>query len=319
MLSSRMPDLIALQMLRSVHELGSVSAAGKALGLSQQAVSARMRALETQIGSPLLARTPRGSTLTATGALVIGWARAVLDAAELLDAAITVIRHDSAEKLRVVASQTIAEHLLPGWLVTLRGQQQARGEVPSAVELHVTNSRSSSAMVRSGEVDLGFIESPLLPAGLKSRRLRLDAMVVVVAPAHPWARRRRPLSPTELAQTPLVTRELGSGTREALETILAKQANGTVLADPAVELATSAAVRSAIAAAIAPGVLSTLAIEDDVALGRLITIPTELPLRRPLTAIWQSGNNPHNGPARDLVTIAMSSRTGNARAGALTG
>ena len=300
---TRTPDLTALKMLRLVQDLGSLSATGAALGLSQQAVSARMRALETQIGTSLIARTPRGSTLTPTGTLVAGWARDVLDAAEHLDAGIAAIRQDTTTTLRVVASQTIAEHLLPGWLVTLRQQQVARS-TPNAVHLHVSNSQAAAELVRAGEFDLGFIETPVLPRGLKTMTIAGDDMVVVVPPGHPWVRRRRPVTVAELARTPLVTREPGSGTRAALLAILDEHAGGSHPVAPAVELSTSAAVRSAVAAGIAPAVLSALAIRDDVALGRLITVATAFPLSRPLTAIWPSGRLPHLGPARNLLDIA---------------
>jgi DNA-binding transcriptional LysR family regulator len=77
-----------------------------------------------------------------------------------------------------------------------------------------------------------------------------------------------------------------------------------LLPAPAVELSTSAAVRSAIAAGTAPGVLSALAVRDDLTLGRLVAVPTEQPILRPLTAIWQGGRTPPPGPARDLIAIA---------------
>lgn len=306
MLSDRMPSLMALQMLRAVHELGSISAAAQALGLSQQAVSSRMRALEESVGAPLLARSPRGSMLTPTGTLVAEWADDVLDAAERLDAAIASVRHEAGRRLRVVASQTVAEHLVPGWLVTLRQREETGGERPSVVDLSVTNSSVAAARVRAGEADLGFIESPRLPRGLAHRTVRHDEMLVVVAPGHRWSRRRAPLSAEELAATPLVTRELGSGTREALEVLLAAQAPDVAPAAPVVELSTSAAVRSAIAAGTAPGVLSALAVRDDLTLGRLVAVHTEHPIMRPLTAIWQGGRTPPPGPARDLVAIAAS-------------
>jgi molybdate transport repressor ModE-like protein len=305
MLSSRMPELTALQMICTVQRLGSFSAAGKALGLSQQAVSSRMRALEEVIGSPLLVRSPRGSSLTETGALIADWASDVLAAAERLDAGIASLRQDGIRQLRVVASQTIAEHLLPQWLVILRRQQEAGGTTPTLTEFTVTNSTSAAAVVRAGDADVGFIESPALPAGLASRTVRYDDMVVVVAPGHRWARRRTAITADELARTPLVTRERGSGTREALESILAEQAPESPTTAPIVELSTSAAVRSAIIAGTAPGVLSSLAVRDDLTLGRLVAIPTQqLSLRRPLTAIWRSGTVPPIGPARDLVAIA---------------
>jgi molybdate transport repressor ModE-like protein len=304
MLSAQVPDLAALQLLRLVQDHGSLSAAARVLGLSQQAVSERVRALERQVGATLLTRSSRGSELNATGTLIVGWAIPVLEAAEVLDAAIASLRQDSAARLRVVASQTVAEHLLPGWLVGLRRQHESLGLPPGAVELHVMNSRDACALVRSGEVELGFIESPSVPTGLRSRRLHADELAVVVPPGHPWTRRRRPLPIVELAQTALVTREPGSGTRESLAALLAVHASGVPVAEPAFEVATSAAVRSAIMAGIGPGVLSRLVVQDDLALGRLVAVPTVVPLGRPVTAIWQGGRTPVAGPARDLIAIA---------------
>ena len=303
MAGTRTPDLTALRMLCSVQERSSLSAAGAALGLSQQAVSLRMRALESQLGTSLIARSARGSTLTPTGTLVAGWAREILEAADRLDAGIAALRRENTGTLRVVASQTIAEHLLPGWLVALRRRQLLRS-APSSVTLQVTNSAAAAELVRAGQFDLGFVETPLLPAGLRTRTVSHDDLVVVVAPGHRWPRRRKPLGAAELAATPLVTREMGSGTRAALPVLLAGRLAATAPAAPAVELSTSAAVRSAIAAGTAPGVLSALAVRDDVALGRLIIVATDFPLRRPLTAIWPSGRLPHFGPARDLLEIA---------------
>lgn len=310
MLSPRIPELSALEMLAAVHDLGSLSAAGKYLGLSQQAVSSRMRSLESQIGSALLTRTPRGSTLTESGALVAGWAAEVLAAAERLDAGIASLRSDTARQLKVAASQTIAEHLLPLWLVALRRQQESLGLTPTVVELAVNNSEATVALVRSGQAAIGFIESPHLPPDLSTAAVQDDDLVLVVAPRHPWARRRTPVTAGELAATALVTREHGSGTRDALEHLLTTAGTAN-LAEPLVELSTTAAVRSAIAAGTAPGVLSALAVRDDLALHRLVAVPVRgLPLRRALTAIWQTGPTPPPGPPRDLAAIAAKAASG---------
>lgn len=135
MLSPRMPDATSLGMLVAVANHGSFSAAGKALGLSQQAISSRMRSLESRLGVSLLLRTPRGSTLTQDGVLVGLWARDVLAAAELLDVGAAALRGEGHQELVVAASQAVAEHLLPVCLVELlRGQElSTTASVRSAV------------------------------------------------------------------------------------------------------------------------------------------------------------------------------------------
>lgn len=305
MLSNRTPDLTALEMLVAVHDSGSLSAAGKLLGLSQQAVSQRMRTLESLIGSTLVTRTPRGSTLTEEGVLVAGWAAEVLAAAERLDAGISSLRSTHTQQLSVAASQTVAEHLLPLWLVRLRKQQESHDSAPTTVNMTVTNSADAIALVRSGKASLGFIETPAVPADLASLEVQRDSLVVVTAPTHPWARRRSLLTPDELAATPLVSREEGSGTRYALEYLL-HAAGHEEIAAPNVEFSTTAGVRSAVAAGTAPAVLSALAVRDDLALGRLVAIPmVGLDMSRPLTAIWQGTEIPPQGAARDLVAVAQ--------------
>ncbi len=307
-MSEMVDDLGALRALREVGRQGSIAAAATVLGVSQQALSARMRTLERSMGITLLTRTPAGSHLTEQGRLVVGWAEDVLDAADRLAAGLRSIRSGVSHRLAIAASQTIAEHLVPHWLVELRGVEQAGGYPPTVVELTVANSTVVIELVRDGKAGLGFIETPHLPAGLVTAHLRDDEMLVVTAPGHPWARRRRPLSLAEIAATPLVMREAGSGTRDTLTDHLAAQ-HPALQARIAMELGTSAAVRSAIAAGVGPGVLSRLAVRDDLVLGRLVAVEVAAPpLTRRLTAVWRPDHDPPPPEASRLLAVA----TGNA-------
>jgi DNA-binding transcriptional LysR family regulator len=307
---SAMPELSALRMLHVVREVGSFSAAGAALGLSQQGVSSRMLALERLLSIRLFERSPNGSALTPSGALIADWADEVLTAAERMETGIASIRAEGAASLRVVASQTIAEHLMPKWMVILRRQQAGAARSATSIELSVTNSTAAAEAVRDGTATVGFIETPALPSELAARTIGVDEMAVVVAPGHPWTRRKSPLTASELALTPLVMREVGSGTREALEWVVASELPDAPKLTPAVAFSTTAAVRSAIAAGIAPGVLSVLAVQDDLVLGRLVRVPVEgLSLRRPLSVIWRPSSGTPSGPAAELIKIAARSST----------
>lgn len=309
MLSPRVPDLISLQLLLAVQSTGSLSAAGALAGISQQGVSGRMRAMESQVGVPLLTRTPQGSRLTAAGQLVAHWASEVLDAAAELDAGISSIRSDRDSELSVAASLTIAEHLVPRWLVALQAQRASAGAPPAVIQLEATNSDSVLAAVISGRVTLGFVEVPDRPVGVRSRAVGHDQLVVVVAPSHRWARRRSAVTPAELAATALVSRESGSGTRRALvQALAARLPEGTAVVAPVLQLSSSAAVRASIAAGVAPGALSALAVADDLALGRLVAVGVaDLDLRRTFRAVWAGGREPPAGPARALLCLAVGS------------
>src|SRR5580698_5717991 len=139
-------DLGALRALREVGRHGSMAAAASVLGVSQQALSARMRTLERTTGATLLARTPSGSHLTEQGKLVVGWAEDVLDAADRLEAGPRSIRSGVSHRLAIAASQTIAEHLVPHWLVELRTVEQANAAQANAAQ---ANAAQGDAAQRS--------------------------------------------------------------------------------------------------------------------------------------------------------------------------
>ncbi len=301
-----MPSLEALQVLMAVDRAGSLRAAAAQVGVSQQAVSVRMRSIEAQVGVPLLNRSPRGSQLNQAGMLCAQWAFRVLEAAAELDAGITSLRTDQRSRLRVAASQTVAEHLMPGWLVALQASRPLGPGPGTEIELTATNSEGVVELVLSGAADVGFVEGPGVPRGLRSRVVARDRLAVVVPPTHRWARRRTPVPATELAATPLVSRESGSGTRRALAAALtAHLAPGTSLAAPAMELSSAGAVRAAVVAGAGPGAMSLLAVSDDLALGRLVEVHlADVDLTRRLRAIWQGAGQPPAGPVRDLIAVS---------------
>ncbi|WP_042416056.1 LysR family transcriptional regulator [Streptacidiphilus anmyonensis] len=301
-LSSHVPELGGLELLLAVVRLGSLGRAAAALGITQPAASARIAAMERQIGVTLLERSPRGSRPTEAGALVAEWAAQVVGAAQALDAGIAALRERRDARLRVSASLTVAEYLMPGWLLALHAALP-----DTAVTLRAANSTEVAAHVLEGEADLGFVEGVRIPAGLDGAVVAHDRLLVLVAPAHRWARRRAPLSPAEVASTALILREQGSGTREVLDAALAPVGG---LAEPLLTLASTTALKSAATSGAGPAVLSELAVADDLAAGRLVSVPVaELDLKRPLHAVWPKGAKP-KGPARELLTLIRAKGSG---------
>lgn len=298
-----LPDLAALRLLADVARLGSIGAAGRASGISQQSASERLRAMEAEVGLVLLRRQARGSSLTEAGRLLVEWSVALLRQADEVETALATLRGDGTRELRVHASMTTAEFLLPAWLVALR---RVAPERAAGVSVRATNSRAVLAAVRAGEADLGFIEGPARPHaldGMSHRAVGTDELVLAAAPADPWARRGSPITPALVARRPLTSREPGSGARAVVEGALASA--GVVAAPPEVELTTNAAVLAAVRAGGAPGFVSRRAAALDLAAGSLVAVPTRgLDLTRALTAVWVGGSRPPAGPVRDLLAIA---------------
>ncbi|WP_086859716.1 LysR family transcriptional regulator [Streptomyces milbemycinicus] len=297
-LPRQVSDLSPYDLLLSVARLGSVGAAARAHGITQPAASARLSSLERRLGLALLQRTTQGSRLTAHGALVADWARTAVDAAAALDAGITSLLRSSGSRLPVAASLTVAEYLLPRWLAALHVASPQ-----TAVALTTGNSEDVAAAVLTGDAEVGFVEGPELPEGLRARTVARDTLTVIVAPGHPWSRRRSGIEPRELSAMPLVSREQGSGTRRYLEHALTRQA-GASLAQPLLELSSTTAIKSAVIEGVAPAVLSSLAVAGELAAGTLRRVPISgLALARELRLVHPAGR-PLVGPAQDLAAIA---------------
>ena len=273
------PELASLDLFVSVVELGSVSRAAKAHGIAQPSASSRMKHLERQLGLKLLSRGPTGSVPTDAGVVVAGWAEAILRSAHELKAGLEAFQAEQSGRLRVTASFTIAEYLLPQWLGRF-----AREHPGDSVALEVANSTAVVQRLHDGIADLGFIETTSPAPELEQQVVGTDELIAVVARTHPWA--RRGTVPVEaLAATPLVTREAGSGTREAFEAALADLDLGPPTA--VLELGSTSAVRSAVIDGNSPTVISRLAVADELENGSLIEIAvTDLNITRVLRAVW---------------------------------
>ena len=302
-----LPDLVSLRLVVEVLDGGSIGEAARRLGVTQASASERLATLERRLGVTLFARSRRGTRPTDEGRAVADWAGEVLAAADRLVAGVVALRDRSIGTVRVAASLTVADYLVPGWLSVLRRQLPA-----AAVQLEVANSAAVAAAVAAGTVELGFVEGGGRPAGLVSRTVRDDRLVVVVPPDHRWARRRAPLTPAELAATPLIARERGSGTREVLEQALAEAvpaaAGGGHLTIGAA-LGSTQSIKAAVLAGQGPGVVSELAVGDELARRQLVEVPVDgLVLVRRIRVVWRQ-HRPPSGATATLVAIAEGRRS----------
>jgi len=299
--SSTRSELRSLEVLLAVAEHGSIGAASRALGMRQPSVTSRLQHLERHLRLDLVYRTARGSTLTTEGSTVADWAREVLRASDRLESGVAALRGAQDSQLTVSASMTIAEYLMPRWLVALSANSPHTN-----VSLRMRNSAQVAADITAGSADLGFVETPRVPSGLRSRVFAEDELVAVVGRGHPWRGRDRDPGPADLAQAALIVREQGSGTRDALERALA--AAGEEHGESHLELASTAAIKSAVLAGQGVGVLSTLAVADELANGQLYQVPVSgVDLRRELRIVWR---------AEDTLSTAAGELTEHALRGA---
>jgi DNA-binding transcriptional LysR family regulator len=292
------PDLAALDLLVSVSELGSISAAARVHHVTQPAASMRLKALEDALQIRLLDRSQVGASLTSAGVATVEWAGAVLREVRTLQTGAAALRSDHDSHLQLAASLTAAEYLLPHWL-----EQFGRVRPQVKVSLEMGNTAHVLELVTRGHVELGFIEGPQPPERLQSSDVAEDELVLVVGHDHPWTRRRAPVAPHELAETPLVLRETGSGTRNVLTEALARYALNPSIA---IELGSTTAIKTAVISGTGPAVVSGLAVHNELRSGQLVAVPfSDLTLKRIIRAVWRDAT-PLPSAARDLLQIASS-------------
>lgn len=286
-------DLLSLDLLRSVSESGSIRQAAFLHGVSQPAASTRLRSLERTLGLQLLDRSHGRAQLTADGSAVLMWSEDVLEAMKRLSLGAQALRREGQTRLRIAASMTVAEYLIPRWLNGLRASDPT-----TSVSLQMGNSLHVVELMMRDEADVGFVEGPRAPRELSSRVVGSDDLVVVAAPSSAWGSRGMALSANELSSTPLVLRERGSGTREVFEA--AMKSRGLDVAS-LVELGSTTAIKTAVASGVGPGVLSWLAVEADVREGRLVVVATEgISIKRSIRVVWAKGR-PLSAAAKRLL------------------
>jgi DNA-binding transcriptional LysR family regulator len=245
----------------AVVESGTLNGAADDLGLTQSAVTKRIQALERRTGVTLLDRGRLGAQPTDTGRLLYPEAKQALAALERAADVMARATENGAHALRIAASHTVGEFLVPRWLAEFR---TAVADPMLHAEVDVANSPRVLTLVRAGEAEIGFVEGLDELRGLESIDLLHDELVVVVAADHPWARRRS-VRLADLSAEAYLTRERYSGTR-AVVTAALSQAG--VELEPALVTPSIQGLKRAV---LAGGftVLSRVAVEGEVAAGTL--------------------------------------------------
>ncbi|MEO6954339.1 MAG: LysR substrate-binding domain-containing protein [Polyangia bacterium] len=196
----------------AVLDAGRISAAAKAIHLSQPAVTAQIRKLEDALGASLFVRSVHGVTPTERGLRLETYARSmrVLLAEAIADVAAT---EEQKGPLVVAASTTIAAHVLPFLLAAFRAQHPT---VP--LDVHVENTEHVVEEVRSGRVPLGLVEGHARASGVRLEPFIDDEIVPVMGREATFTVKQA----RDLEHVPLLWREAGSGTRAVVERALVR-------------------------------------------------------------------------------------------------
>jgi DNA-binding transcriptional LysR family regulator len=242
------PDLNELRAFVTAAELGTVGRAAVRLHVSQPALSKRITALETKVGTRLLERSPQGVTLTPAGRRLYRHARTLLETADRVGMVMLGIR-EAGDVVRLAASHSATEAFAAAMLAEMRGHELT-------VELVTANSLVVRSLVADGRADLGVAASRpdhTPNPGVAETVLADDAIVCAVPPEHPWGRNGTVALERFLA-TPMVVRDPSSNARWTVDAVLA--ARGLHAAAALAEAATPRAALAEARAQRAPVLLS---------------------------------------------------------------
>ena len=264
-----------LAIFAAVADAGSTAAAAGRVALSQSATSAALNELEAVLEAPLFDRVGTRLVLNDTGRGLLPQARAVLDGAAGIERdfglGATPESHAAPSLLRVGASTTIGNYLLP----TLVANWQ-RAHPAAHVDVQIANTGAVAAAVARMEVDIGLIEGPCHEPDVLAQPWREEELAIVCAPSHPLlgGDPRRRLNVATLRQAAWLLREPGSGTREAVEQALQPHLHQL---REGLHFGGTEAIKQAAVEGLGFTCLSLFAVQDLVALGRLVRVDTTLP------------------------------------------
>ncbi|HEY2167365.1 MAG TPA: LysR substrate-binding domain-containing protein [Jatrophihabitantaceae bacterium] len=257
-----------LQSFLAIVEEGSARAAARRLSVTESAVSAALAALHRDLGTVLFERDGRGLRLTESGAIYAGYARRVLG---LIEEGMNAARQGlSAESgvLRLGAVATVGEYLLPSLLASFRVRFP---DVELTLEVGVRD--RVFAALADHRLDIVIGGRPIRGRGLVTRATRPNSLIVVAA---------RQMTATELATTPWLLREPGSGTRETTLALL----HTMQITPPLLALGSHGAVVASAVLGLGVTVVSADAVDAHLQAGTLRRLDTRgTPLDRPWHAV----------------------------------
>ena len=253
-----------LRIFVGVAEREHMTAAARALNVTQSAASAAIAALEERHAIKLFHRVGRGIALTDAGRLFLTEARGVLARAGAAETVLEELGGLKRGTLRVVASQTIAAYWLPPILASFHEHYPAIG-----IDLAIGNTGQAAARVHDGEADLGIVEGEIDDPALAHWSIAEDRLALVGAQPFGDAR----IDAAWLRRARWVLREPGSGTRSTFDSHLRSLGVDPATLDVALTMPSNESVRTAVEAGAGVAVLSALVVGPAIEAGMLHVAP----------------------------------------------
>jgi DNA-binding transcriptional LysR family regulator len=287
--------LAQLEAFVEAADRGSVSRAAEALFITQPAMSARLKGLESSLGVELLVRTRRGVRLSEAGKAFLPFAQRALEA-------VTDGRHLVAElsrggegRLAIGAAPAVSTSVLPGMLARFRAAK------PNA-QLIVRTGHSEEVleMVLREQVELGLVRELRHP-DIVETPLYDDELVLVFQPGHPFSARGR-IKVAEVASEHLILFDRTSSYHE-LTSSLFRQAG--VVPRGVMELDNIDAAKKMVEQGLGVALLPHTAVAPELASGSLESakLADANAIRRRIVAVRRRDAGPPSGLVSAFLEI----------------
>lgn len=259
-------DSRQLHAFAALARRGSFTLAAKDLFLTQSAVSHAIKALEDDVGCRLLDRVGRRVLLTQAGEQFLRHTEKILREMEQARAGLDTLTKWGHGRLRVGASTTACQHILPTVL------REFRQSYPKCViRIEPGDHSQQLELLRAGQIDLALIIEPPGPALNEVTFVPLfqDELRFLVAPLHPWAKLGRAPRETIEAETLVLYNKASHTFRLVTEYFREEK----IALTNTIELGSMEAIKELVKIGIGVGVLAPWIARAELESGSLVSLP----------------------------------------------
>ena len=255
----------ALRTFITLAELKNFTKTSEVLHISQPSVSLHIKNLEKEFQTELFIRSPKYVQITPSGNILYNRAKQILSLYEQTKEDI-LAHHDSIEgELKIGASFTIGEYILPAFLSKLQK------DFPKLdLTVIIGNTAEIVRHVREFQVDIGLIEGQTNDKELTIHPFMQDELFIISSPAYPGFKNNMTLN--DLQDHTWITREEGSGTREYINHVI--RSNGLKVKS-LLTISSNQGVKESVRQGLGISLLSHSVIEREVEHGDLSIVRLE--------------------------------------------
>lgn len=199
-----------LKVFQTVASQLSFTAAARILYISQPAVTRHINELEKNIQKPLFHRHGNHISLTKEGELLMDYTRKIMMLYEEFDTEIKALQNNLSGQLRIGASTTVAQYILPAILARFK-----KAHPQTHLHLQNANTREIEQRVSDQTIDIGIIEGQALNPLLHYEPF-IEDEIVLVTHTRNQSLKEGGIREEQLKNLPLVLRERGSGTLDVV-------------------------------------------------------------------------------------------------------